>query len=75
MKEFEVWTEGYNDMGNIGRASFHGKFKGETFKDAVIAFRDTLTDQHSINCIDIERMCFWACRFYDNEADARKLYG
>lgn len=75
MKEFEVWTEGYNDMGNIGRAAFHGKFKGETFKDAIVAFRDTLTDEYSFKCIDIDRMMFWGCQFFDNEADARKSFG
>ena len=39
MKDFEVWTEGYAVTGNSSPAILHGTFKGETFKDAVIAYR------------------------------------
>ena len=74
-KEFEVWTEGYAATGQSSDAMFHGKFKGETFKDAVIAFKNTLTDEYSIRCVDVDRMSFWACKFYDNEKDARKSFG
>jgi len=45
------------------------------FKDAVIAFKNTLTDPYSISCIDLNRMTFWGCRFFDNEQDARKSFG
>ena len=78
MKEFEVWTEGYLCTGMEGipaKAQMHGKFKGETFKDAVIAWKNTLTDEYSIKCVDIDRMNFWGCRFFDNEVDARKSFG
>lgn len=74
-KEFEVWTEGYTTNGGSCDAIFHGRFKGRTFKDAVIAWKNTLTDKHSIQCVDIDRMKFWGCRFYDNERDARKSFG
>ena len=73
--EYEVWTEGYAATGERGVAIFHGKFKGNSFKEAVIEFRDSLTNKHSISCINIEQMTFWACRFFDNEADARKSFG
>jgi hypothetical protein len=74
-KEFEIWTEGFVATGESSRASFLGKFKGETFKDAVISWKNTLTDKHSIQCVDIERMSYWGCRFFDNESDARKSFG
>jgi len=74
-KEFEVWTEGYAATGESSGAIFHGKFKGETFKDAVIAFKNTLTDEYSINCVDLDNMRFWGCDFFDNEKDARQYFG
>ena len=75
MKKFEVWTEGYAATGESGKATFHGEFKGETLKDAVIKWRNTLTDPHSVKCVDLDRMTFWGCRFFDNETDARKSFG
>ena len=75
-KAFEVWTEGFQDMGQgITHAKRHGTFSGETFKDAVIAFRNSLDDKHSISCIDIDNMVFWGCSFFDNELDARERFG
>lgn len=75
MKKFEVWSEGYAATGESGDAVFHGNFEGETFRDAVISFKNSLTNPHSISCIDIDRMTFWGCRFFDNEIDARKSFG
>lgn len=74
-KTFEIWTEGFAVTGQSSRAIFHGKFKGETFKDAVIAFKETVTDKHSRDCIDTDKLVFWGCRFFDNEVEARKLFG
>ena len=74
-KEFEIWTEGYVVNEESNGATFHGKFKGETFKDAIISYRNTLTDKYLIQCVDIEKMSFWGCRFFDNEIDARKSFG
>lgn len=75
MKTFEVWSEGYRATGESGTAMLHGKFEGETFKDAVIAYKDTVTDLYSRSCIDVENLKFWGCRFFDNELDARKSFG
>lgn len=74
-KTFEVWTEGYAATGQTCEATFHGKFEAETFKEAVILFRDSLSDDYSKRCVDLDRMCFWGCRFFDNEIDARKSFG
>ena len=75
---WQVWSEGYLCSGMEGipqRAIFHGDFIGDTFKDAVIACRDSFDDENSRNCVDIENLSFWVCRFFDNEADARKAFG
>ncbi len=74
-KEFEVWTEGYAATGESSSAMLHGVFPGETFREAVIAFRDSLTDPHSIACVNVGGMSFWGCRFFDNEKDARASFG
>lgn len=72
--EFEVWTEGYACTGQSAKAQYRGKFRGETFKDAVIAFRDTLSKERAAY-INIEGLTDWGCRFFDNETDARKAFG
>lgn len=74
-QEFEVWSEGYQATGDSGDATFHGRFKGRDFREAVAAYRDSLTDPHSIKCVDLDRMTLWVCRFFDNEVDARKAFG
>lgn len=76
MKEWEVWTEGYTASGERGDATFHGKFMGETFKDAVIKFRDTKCSHPELVYLgrwDVPD--YWGCRFFDNEEDARRGFG
>ena len=75
MKRFQIWTEGYSATGESSGAHFHGEFEGESFHDAVTAYRDSLANEPSRNCIDLERLTFWGCRFFDNEDDARKSFG
>ena len=72
---YEVWSEGYIVQGNNSDAQYHGKFEGETFQEAIATFRDTVKDPYSRSCIDIEKMNYWGCRFFDNETDARKSFG
>lgn len=74
-KEFEVWTEGYAATGETGTATFHGKFKGKTFKDAVKSWANKLINPYDIRCVNLDNMSFWCCRFFDNEKDARKSHG
>jgi hypothetical protein len=75
LKKFEVWTEGYRATGDISGANFHGIYEGETFRDAVSKFADSLTDPRSIACINLDVPSFWGCKFYDNEKDARRYFG
>lgn len=76
MPKFQVWSEGYEATGQSCGATFHGEFEGETFRDAVIAYKETVTDQYSKDCIHTEgTLNIWGCRFFDNEIDARKSFG
>lgn len=75
MKTFEIWAEGYSATGEYSPATFLGRFEGDTFRDAVIAWKNTLKDEHSIRCVDVDNLSFWACRLFDNENDARKSFG
>lgn len=74
-KIINLWSEGYSATGNYSPVTFHGSFEAETLKEAIQAFKDTLTDPYSISCINVENETFWGCRFFDNEADARKSFG
>ncbi len=75
MVKIDLWTEGYSCTGNQSGAIYHGKFEADNLADAVKQFKDTVTDEYSKSCIDTEKLTFWACRFFDNEADARKSFG
>lgn len=74
MNTYEVWTEGFATNGQRQGATFHGLFEGHNFKEAVISFYDSANEKTK-SCIDIDRMTFWGCRFFDNEDDARKSFG
>jgi hypothetical protein len=74
IKTHEVWTEGYAATGESSGAWFHGRFEGNTFKDAVKNFIKTLGED-SQKYFSEERMCLWGCRFFDNEKDARNSFG
>ncbi len=73
--EYQVWSEGFRSTGQSGSAHNHGTFDGDTFKDAVESFRTSLADQYSRDCVNLESLTFWGCRFFDNEGDARKSFG
>lgn len=88
MKEFEIWIEGYRATGEEAQASFIGKAAGETFEEACKNF-EYPEDQFNMGIKFISkgqkltldekghggRPSIWACRLFDNEADARKSFG
>lgn len=75
VREFEVWVEGYIATGERGTAQFLGKFPGETFRDAVIAYKDSELDEYTKGLVDINKLSIWGCRLYDNEQDAKRNFG
>lgn len=73
MNTYQIWIEGYSIQGERGTAQFIGTFDGHDFADAVRRFYAT----HRPNCttFDAEHLNDWGCRFFDNEADARRTFG
>lgn len=74
MKKNQLWTEGYSVTGQSAGATFHGEFNAVDLSDAVRQFRDSLDDEYSKRCVRVDTLDFWGCRFFDNEADARKSF-
>jgi hypothetical protein len=73
MPFFEVWTEGYVATGEHGTAKFWGSWWAEDLRGAAdqVFSDDPDLGRH----YNRERLQVWACRIFDNEADARKSYG
>jgi hypothetical protein len=79
MEKYQVWSEGYSATGNssdaqrLTRKGEDTLWEGETFKDACENALRTL--KWEMKYYDKDRNTYWGCRFYDNEADARKSFG
>ena len=72
---WEVWTEGFRVTGQQESAVFHGRYKGVTFDDALVAFRDKIEDERSRKLVNLKSRSYWGCRFFDNGEDAKRAYG
>jgi hypothetical protein len=68
-QNFKIWCEGYSCTGEKSEAIYHGVARGKTFKDACMKYFSGST------CFDSDRMTYWGCRLFDNEAEARKSFG
>jgi hypothetical protein len=79
MKEYEIWSEGFAATGESSDATFEGKEWGNTFEEAVIKKLGYRLDKDSENPDGYRRfggkLCIWACRFFDNEKEARASFG
>ena len=79
MPKYQVWVEGFAATGESGKAfqliSPEGvsEWEGETFKDACQTAMKALG--WNFKSYSEERNSYWACRFFDNEADARESFG
>ena len=71
--KFTLWMEGYGATGDSGTAQCLGTYEGDTFADAVQAWVDEEPDRAQY--FKREGLTYWCCRFFDNEADARKSFG
>jgi len=78
-RKFQIWTEGYAATGEHGDASLMGEAEGATFDEAVDAFIAKHKEQNPNDAHHWKgsgrNAAFWACRVFDNEADARKSFG
>lgn len=70
---FEVWSEGYAISGARSGAILHGTAEGRSFPEACLQLaRDHRSFAHHF---DPDRMTYWGCKLFDNEADARRSFG
>lgn len=79
INEWHIWSEGYHDQGNNSpnHAIYHGKFNGDTLKDAVRSWHEMLLKYEPTKAqyLNVSEMTYWGCKIFDNEVDARKLFG
>jgi hypothetical protein len=73
MPRYCIWMEGYAATGEHGEATYHGDYAGEDFRSAVE--RMMHDQQWDFKLYDRQRLTYWGCKFYDNEADARQSFG
>jgi hypothetical protein len=68
MPKFNVWVEGYQD-----EARLVGTVEAPTFADACadLMSKPPWNDGN----FDREKLTYWGCGLFDNEADARKAFG
>ena len=73
MNTYEIWAEGYADNGGRSGAVRLGIATGVDFEDACKnhADKDPVFKQY----FDKERMTWWGCKLYDNQAAAIKSFG
>ena len=71
-KVYEIWAEGFVATGENGPADLLGINSGFTFKEACINL--AARKKEFARYFDPERLTYWGCRLFDNEADARKSF-
>lgn len=80
-KLWEVWVEGYAATEESGKAMRLTRknedtlWEGDTFSEACREAMRCLNYDMSDHLYNAERNTYWACRFYDNEVEARKSFG
>lgn len=73
MKEFNIWMEGYQALGNNATASYLGTYSGKDFRDACIKWASSNSERGQL--YDRIRNTYWGCRLFDNEIDAKAKFG
>lgn len=78
MKTYQIWAEGYLATGMEGkpqRAYMMGTAKGATFEEACVNFMKSNPEYEGGKYYVASSNRYWGCKLFDNEADARKLFG
>lgn len=70
--QFEIWAEGYAATGESGTAHRFGTAEGENFNEAV---RNFFKDREDADYLNDSATAYWGCRLFDNEAEARAIFG
>ncbi len=73
LRHIEIWSEGFAATGEYGRAMKHATIEAPTLREAC----DKLVAQDPDFAIyyDANNMTYWGCRLFDNEAEAREMFG
>lgn len=78
-REFEVWMEGFQMTGQSQDAQRLAVVKAVDFDEAVKLYITSLDPSKDRGSIPYQQpngdWCVFACKLYDNEADARKAFG
>jgi hypothetical protein len=81
MRMFDVWVEGYACNGDRGTAMLFGTTEAESLSDAVEILYSGAAGEpyrkagHPLRTGADGVVRLWGCRFFDNEADARAVFG
>lgn len=76
MTVYELWMQGYLVTGMEGipqTAVFLGRYEADTFIEACRKYQVEKHDSYYRD--DGENASSWGCRIFDNEHDARKIFG
>jgi hypothetical protein len=73
MKTFDIWSEGYRENVGSTPAEPWGQARGETFRDAVLAYAATNAEFNE--ALDAANLTVWGCRLFPTEAEARVAFG
>lgn len=71
--KYEIWVEGYRTWPDHAEATLFGVGEGEDLNAAALdlASRNEVFRKN----FDPDRMVWWGCRIFDNETDAREVFG
>ena len=79
MEKYDVWMEGYSIQGDTSKAYLLGTEEALTFKEACVKLLERLGEDKQLGWkmtyYKPETNTYWGCRFFNNEADARKSFG
>lgn len=77
-KLWEIWCEGYHVNEGKSPAVLFGLAWGDTFAEACIKYFET-DKRRAAKEVEMyfkpDRLTYWGCRLFDNEADAREAFG
>lgn len=70
---WSIWVEGWRSSDGEAPARLVAVMAGPSFQEACDAFAEADGDWKRY--YDRDRLTYWGCRLFDNEADARKAFG
>jgi hypothetical protein len=73
MTTFTIWCEGYAATGEHATANCLGTFEGANFAEACDKWANRSCTNPDL--YDPDRLTYWGCQLFDNEAEARRSYG